>query len=68
MASKREDTESGLADFLADQIALPGRATVSLHQFNDTYECVYEMLDVTEVPEYKLVPAGMTALLDAAED
>lgn len=65
MSSKREDTEGGLAEFLADQAALPGRATVSLYHFSHIYECVYEMVDVTKAPDYKMTPMGMTALLDA---
>lgn len=65
MQKIKEDTEGGLAQFLADQAELPGRTTVSLYEFDDEYTVVYEMAEIADVPRYTLVPRGSTALYDA---
>ncbi|MGW0658569.1 vWA domain-containing protein [Streptodolium elevatio] len=65
MQSVKEDTEGGLKAFLEDQRDVEARTTVSLYQFDDRYEVVYENKLVTEVPDFSLRPRGMTALLDA---
>jgi hypothetical protein len=67
MWSIKEDTEGGIREFLREQAALPGKGTVSLYQFDDKYDKVWDF----ESPEfassvgYTLVPRGWTALLDA---
>lgn len=65
MQSVKEDTEGGLKAFLEDQREVEGRTTVSLYQFDDRYEVVYQNTPVAEVPDFTLRPRGMTALLDA---
>lgn len=65
MHSIKADTEGGFATFLAEQKAAPGRATISLAQFDDNYEVVYGPQDIASAPPLKLVPRGSTALLDA---
>jgi hypothetical protein len=65
MQAVKEDTEGGLKAFLAEQAAAPGTTTVSLRQFDDRYETVYEMVPLADVPDYTLRPRGNTALLDA---
>ena len=68
MASVREDTIGGFNSFLEEQKAVPGFARVSLAQFDDQYEIVYERLSVQDAPALSprtYVPRGSTALLDA---
>lgn len=65
MISVKEDTEGGLAAFLDTQGQVAGRTTVSLCQFDDKYEVVFEARDLSQVPQFSLEPRGMTALLDA---
>ena len=62
------DTIGGFNSFLAQQRTLPGRAEVTLVQFDHEYEIVYDGLPLEQVPDltaetYK--PRGSTALLDA---
>ena len=68
MASVRDDTIGGFNSFLQEQKAVPGSARVSLVQFDDQYESVYECRDVQDAPDLSprtFVPRGSTALLDA---
>lgn len=65
MADKKTDTEGGIKALLADQAEMPGRTTVSLTEFDATVNHAYAMRDISQVPDYELVPRGMTALLDA---
>jgi len=62
----KADTEGGLAAFLETQRVLVDMdVTASLHQFDEWYETVYVDKHVSEVPEFTLVPRGLTALHDA---
>lgn len=68
MASVRDDTIGGFNSFLEEQKAVSGSARVSLVQFDDQYEVVYECRDVQDAPPLTpqtFVPRGSTALLDA---
>lgn len=65
MQGLRSDMEPALANFLTSQAELPGAAQVSLAQFDDVYEQVWALRDITEVPTYTLVPRNTTALFDA---
>lgn len=65
MQAVKTDTEGGLAAFLEAQREAPGLTTVSLYQFDDQYEAVYERTPLTDVPPFTLWPRGSTALLDA---
>ncbi|MCZ4514527.1 VWA domain-containing protein [Streptomyces sp. ActVer] len=65
MITVRDDTEGGLRAFLEAQTEAPGQTTVSLYQFDDQYEAVYERKPLADVPPFKLRPRGATALLDA---
>jgi len=67
MASIREDAQGGFDTFIEDQQKVPGKATVTLAQFDDHYEMVWENRPLEEIKkgEYVLMPRGMTALLDA---
>ena len=65
MITAKDDTEGGLQAFLDTQHEAPGDTTVSLYQFDDQYETVYENKPLPEVPAFTLRPRGATALLDA---
>jgi hypothetical protein len=62
------DTIGGLNRFVKEQKEVPGRATLTLHLFNDRYVTRVRALDlklVARLAEYDYVPGGNTALLDA---
>ncbi len=68
MASVREDTIGGFNSFLEEQKAVSGSATLSLVQFDDRYEVLYEGRRLQDAPlltAQTFVPRGSTALLDA---
>jgi hypothetical protein len=65
MLSVKQDMEGGFAQFVAAQRAEPGQCSLSLYQFDDQYEIVYEERPLCDVPELSIVPRGSTALLDA---
>ncbi len=74
MEGIREETESGIRAYIAEQAKIGGKATVSLWQFDTApgpqgwgpaIERVINFTDITAAPEYKLRPRGYTPLLDA---
>ena len=68
MSSVKNDTIGGFNQFLADQKALPGEATITLAQFDDQFEFVYKSRNIKDAPQLTdatFVPRGWTALLDA---
>ena len=70
MQSIREDTIGGFNAFLKKQQDEPGKATLTLVQFDsqDPYEVVHKFKPVAEVPELTtdtFVPRASTPLLDA---
>ena len=68
MASVRSDTIGGFNAFVTDQRKNLGEVKLSLAQFDDFYEVVYDGKPILEVPlltEATFVPRGCTALLDA---
>lgn len=65
MMATRTDAEGGLRAFLDTQKEAPGRTLVTLRQFDNLHETVFERVPLADVPAFKLVPRGMTALLDA---
>lgn len=68
MAAVRDDTIGGFNSFLEEQKAVPGSARVSLVQFDDRYEVLYENRSVQDAPMLSaktFVPRGSTALRDA---
>ena len=68
METVREDTIGGFNAFLEEQKAVPGSARISLVQFDDRYEIVYEHRGIQDAPDLSprtFVPRGSTALLDA---
>ena len=65
MQSIKDDTEGGFDAFIAEQRTQPGACRVTLAQFDDTYEEVYQDVPVADVPPLSLSPRGSTALLDS---
>ncbi len=65
MASCLEDAEGGINTFIEEQKKEKGKAIFSLKQFDAEYNTVHSGIPMKKVPEYKLVPRGMTALFDA---
>jgi hypothetical protein len=67
----RADAEGGVRQFVADQKAVPGEATLLLVDFDAPHGGGVEWLnvihdgDVRSCPDYTLTPRGSTALLDA---
>lgn len=65
MEQVQEDAQGGVNSFIKEQAKEPGEALLTLVQFDTEYEFLHKGVPVSQVPEYKLVPRGMTALLDA---
>jgi hypothetical protein len=65
MRACREPTEDGINELFHAQAAEEGRGTASLYQFDTEHDRVFQHVPLAEVPRYKLVPRGGTALLDA---
>ena len=65
MESIRTDTEGGFNAFVQKQRESHGDCALSLYQFDDVYEVVYENRPIAQVPPLQLEPRNMTALLDA---
>ena len=64
MESIKSDTEGGFNALIAEQRAQPGKATVTLAQFDTVYEVVYADRPIGDVPPLQIQPRGMTALYD----
>ena len=65
MQDIREDAEGGINAFIEEQCKQPGETLLTLLQFDTEYELLHNGRPVADVPKYRLVPRGMTALLDA---
>ena len=65
MQSIRQDAEGGVNAFIKKQAEEPGQAVLTLVQFDTEYEFLHSGKPIAEVPQYRLVPRGTTALLDA---
>lgn len=60
-----KETQNGIRLFVSEQRELPGRATLSLYQFDHEHDTVHDFVPLRDVTPYTLVPRGNTALLDA---
>ena len=65
MQTCKEATEEGINGLFAGQAREEGWATASLYQFDTEHDLVFAHVPLGEVPPYRLVPRGGTALLDA---
>lgn len=65
MQSIKSDVIGGFHAFLAEQCDADGQCAVTLAQFNNRYEVVYQGVPLSQVPQLELSPRGGTALLDS---
>ena len=65
MQSCRAATEEGINGLFSGQAQEGGWATASLYQFDTEHDVVFAHVQLDQVPPYRLVPRGGTALLDA---
>ncbi len=68
MESVKSDTIGGFNSFLGEQQKVAGEASLSLVQFDDQYEVVFEDKDINSgdrLTEATFQPRGSTALFDA---
>jgi uncharacterized protein YegL len=59
------DAEGGIRQFVTEQDALPGKATLSFYEFNTEHTLKYDFAPLAAAKLYTMVPSGGTALLDA---
>lgn len=60
-----DDMRGGFDTYIAAERTQPGATFVTLAQFDDRYDVVYQNTPIGDVPSLDLQPRGMTALLDA---
>lgn len=65
MQSIKSDVIGGFDAFLTEQRAADGDCQVTLAQFDDQYEVVYNSVPLNDVPPLVLNPRNSTALLDS---
>jgi len=65
MESIKADAEGGINTFIDQQKSEPGEALLTLVQFDNEYEFVHSGIPIQQIPKFKMVPRGSTALLDA---
>lgn len=65
MRLMQADAEGGINEFIRSQKTQPGQANLTLVEFDTTIDFVYRGIPLAEAKDYKLVPRGSTALLDA---
>jgi len=65
MATIKDDAEGGINTFIKQQQDLPGKANLTLVEFDDKVDRLYDRANIKEVTKYSLLPRGWTALYDA---
>lgn len=65
MEAVKTEAQEGIRRFVREQAELPGRATLTLVQFDNKYEVVHDFVALQAAADYELMPRYMTALLDA---
>jgi uncharacterized protein YegL len=61
-----KDMDGGLENFIQNQKDQNlGQCDVSLYEFDDEYNVVYENIDISGVKKYNISPRGATAMFDA---
>ncbi|KKN83547.1 hypothetical protein LCGC14_0297860 [marine sediment metagenome] len=65
MQSCLTEAQGGINAFISEQKEVPGEALLTILEFDTAYDFVCSGTPIKDTPEYKLVPRGMTALLDA---
>lgn len=65
MSSIKSDIVGGLKTLLEKQRKEKGECYLTLYQFDDTIERIYDNVNIDNVTEIDLIPRGMTRLNDA---
>jgi uncharacterized protein YegL len=66
MSNIAKDMDGGLENFIKNQKDQKlGQCDVSLYEFDDEYNVVYENMDISNIKKYKILPRGGTAMFDA---
>lgn len=65
MAAIQQDAQGAINTFIDEQKKVPGLATFTLVEFDNTVQIVHENVPLAGIGEYTLRPRGTTALLDA---
>jgi len=65
MESIRTDMVGGFNSFIAEQRKIPDPCVVSLYQFDDKFDVVFQEKPLADIGSLELVPRGNTALYDA---
>jgi uncharacterized protein YegL len=68
MSTVKDDAIGGFNQFLEEQQSFPGKATMTLVQFDNEYDIIYDFVPIQHIAkrtEKNFVPRGMTRLLDA---
>lgn len=65
MDSCKDEAQSGINAFIKEQKEQDGECRLTLVEFDSEYNVVHDTVPIGEVPDYTLVPRGMTALYDA---
>lgn len=65
MAHIAEETSNAWNNLVAEQCKQPGELIVTLAEFDDQYNLVYQNKPGADVPKYELKPRNYTALIDA---
>lgn len=60
----KEDIRGGLRTFLEEQKTIPGKCLLTLVEFSNYCEVMFEAKPISEVKSIKFNPTGATALLD----
>ena len=58
----------GFNEYISKQKTVPGKATISVSQFDNEHDVIYDMVDINDVKELTsatYIPRGLTALNDA---
>lgn len=65
MRQIQEDAEGGVNAFIEEQAEQEGEARLTIVEFDQDYDFVCKGVPIGQAPEYRLIPRGTTALLDA---
>lgn len=65
MSGLKDEATEGVRQFIKEQAGLPGKATLSLYQFDQTFDQIHDFIPLDQATSYELIPRGLTALLDA---
>jgi len=65
MNSIKDSTEKGFSSFIEKQKDEPGECEISLYEFDNIFDVVYENKNINDVGEYTLKPRAWTSLRDA---